>query len=100
MGAQLGGGPPRILATYGAGVIGSGQYAISPDGRSVTYLDGNTWRLAGASGNRVLATLPAVPGRGVNPDEDDSFLGLLTDRPYIAPFPTFHLGGTAVTPPD
>ncbi|TME23269.1 MAG: hypothetical protein E6I67_03510 [Chloroflexi bacterium] len=100
IGAQLAGGPTRILATYGAGVIGSGQYAISPDGRSVTYLDGNTWRLAGPSGNRVLATLPAVPGRGVNPDEDDSFLGFSPDGLYIALFQTFHVGGTGETAPD
>ena len=58
--AQFAGGPTTLLATYGAGVIGSGQYAISPDGRSVTYLDGNTWRLAGPTGNKVLSTLPAV----------------------------------------
>jgi len=100
IGAQLAGGPTRVLATYGTGVIGSGQYAVSPDGRSITYLDGNTWRLAGPSGNRVLATLPAVPGRGINPDEDDSFLGFSPDGLYIALFQTFHVGGTGEAAPD
>src|SRR5207253_3048567 len=98
--AQFAGGPTTLLATYGAGVIGSGQYAISPDGRSVTYLDGNTWRLAGPTGNKVLSTLPAVPGRGVNPDEDDSFLSFSPDGLYVALFQTFHVGGSGETAPD
>src|SRR5207244_8254373 len=100
IGAQLAGGPTRILATYGAGVIGSGQYAISPDGRSVTYLDGNTWRLAGPTGNKVLSTLPAVPGRGVNPDEDDSFLSFSPDGLYVALFQPFHVGRSGEPVPD
>ncbi|MGZ6299746.1 MAG: hypothetical protein ACXWMN_04550, partial [Candidatus Limnocylindria bacterium] len=70
--AELAGGATTVMATYGSG-FGSGQYSISPDGRSVTYLDGNAWHLAGPSGNRLLTTLPAAPGRGTNPDEDDSF---------------------------
>src|SRR4030088_2859237 len=59
-----------VVATYHGG-FGSGLYAVSPDGRSVSYMDGNQWHLAGPSGNRMLATLPAAPGRGASPDEDD-----------------------------
>lgn len=97
--APLAGGATTLVATYSAG-FGSGQYAISPDGRSVTYLDGNAWRLAGPSGNRVLTTLPAVAGRGVNANQDDSFLSFSPDGSYIALFQTFHVGGTAETAPD
>ncbi|TME39915.1 MAG: hypothetical protein E6I61_10555, partial [Chloroflexi bacterium] len=98
--AQLAGGPTVLLATFGGGVVNSGQFAVSPDGRSITYLDGNAWHLVGSAGNRVLTTLPAVPGRGVSPDEDDSFLSYSPDGQYIALFQTFHVGGTGATAPD
>ncbi|TMD36634.1 MAG: hypothetical protein E6I89_10975 [Chloroflexi bacterium] len=98
--AQLAGGPTTLVAGFGGGVVSSGQFAVSPDGRSVTYLDVNAWHLVGPSGNRVLTTLPAVPGRGINPDEDDSFLSYSPDGQYIALFQTFHTGGTGETAPD
>jgi hypothetical protein len=97
--APLAGGATTLIATYGGG-FGSGQYAISPDGRSLTYLDGNAWRLAGPSGNRVLSTLPAAPNRGVSQGQDDSFLGFSPDGQYVALFQTFHVGGTGETAPD
>jgi WD40 repeat protein len=97
--ADLASGATTVLATYGAG-IGSGQYSVSPDGRSITYIDGNSWHLAGPSGNRVLTTLPGIPARGINPDEDDSFLSYSPDGLYIALFQTFHTGGSGETAPD
>ena len=98
--APLAGGATTVLASYGGSVLTSGQYAISPDGRSMTYLDVDTWHLVDASGNRVLTTLPPVPGRGINPDEDDSFLGFSPDGQYLALFQTFHTGGSGATAPD
>ncbi|MGA8922791.1 MAG: hypothetical protein WB682_06570, partial [Candidatus Dormiibacterota bacterium] len=97
--ADLATGATTVMATYSAG-FGSGQYAISPDGSSVTYMDGNAWHLARPSGNRVLSTLPAVPGRGTNADEDDSFLSYSPDGQYIAFFQTFHAGGSGETAAD
>lgn len=97
--ADLGSSSTAVLAAYHAG-FGSGQYAISPDGRSVTYLDGNAWHLLGPSGDRVLTTLPAVPGRGASPDEDDSYLSFSPDGKYIALFQTYHVGGSGETAPD
>jgi hypothetical protein len=97
--ADLSTGATTIMATYSGG-SGSGQYSISADGRSVTYLDGNAWRLAGPSGNRALSTLPAAPGRGPNPNQDDSFLGYSPDGLYVALFQTYHVGGTGETAPD
>ena len=97
--ADLTNGATTLLATFGGG-LGSGQYSVSPDGRSVTYLDGNAWHLINASGNKVLTSLPAVPGRGVNPDEDDIFLSFSPDGLYIALVQTFHVGGTGATAPD
>ncbi len=92
-------GNTTLIATFGGG-LGSGQYAVSPDGKSVTYLDGNAWHLVNSSGNKTLTTLPAVPGRGVNPDEDDIFLRYSPDGLYFALVQTFHTGGTGATAPD
>lgn len=91
-------GSTTLLA--GSGASGSRQFAASPDGRSITYLDGNAWHLITPSGDRLLTTLPPVPGRGVNPDEDDSFLSFSPDGLYIALVQTFHVGGTGATAPD
>jgi WD40-like Beta Propeller Repeat len=91
-------GSTTLLA--GSGASGSRQFAASPDGRSITYLDGNAWHLVTPSGDRLLTTLPPVPGRGVNPDEDDSFLSFSPDGLYIALVQTFHVGGTGATAPD
>jgi hypothetical protein len=90
------GGTTQVV---GSGASGARQFAFSPDGRSVTYLDGNAWHLTTPSGDRVLTTLPSVPGRGVNPDEDDSFLSFSPDGLYIALVTTFHTGGTGATAP-
>ncbi|HEY1421564.1 MAG TPA: hypothetical protein VGG90_12765 [Candidatus Dormibacteraeota bacterium] len=97
--AALATGSTNVIAHYGAG-INSGQYSISPDGRSFTYVDGNAWHLVTSSGNRVLTTLPAAPNRGVNPDEDDSFLSYSPDGQYIAWFQTYHTGGSGETAAD
>jgi hypothetical protein len=97
--ADLATGATTILASYTSG-FDSGQYAFSPDGKLLTYLDTNQWRSAGPSGNTVLATLPAAPGRGISPDQDDSFLGYSPDGQYVAYFQTFHVGGTGATAPD
>jgi hypothetical protein len=95
---DLGTGNTTQLA--GSGASGSRQFAFSPDGRSITYLDGNAWHLVTPSGDSVLTNLPPVPGRGVNPDEDDSFLSFSPDGLYIALVQTFHVGGTGATAPD
>jgi Tol biopolymer transport system component len=92
--ADLAAGTTTILATS------SGQFAISPDGTSISYVSGNGWHLAGPSGDRVLTTLPPVPARGVNHDEDDYYLSFSPDGKYIALFQTFQTGGTGETAPD
>jgi hypothetical protein len=92
--ADLAAGTTTILATS------SGQFAISPNGTSITYMSGNGWHLAGPSGDRVLTTLPPVPARGVNQDEDDYYLNFSPDGKYLALFQTFQTGGTGETAPD
>jgi hypothetical protein len=97
--ADLAAGTATVLATYTQG-FDSGQYAFSPDGTLLTYLDSNAWHLVGPSGNRVLSTLPPAPGRGVSATSDDSFLRFSPDGLYVAYFQTFHVGGTGETAPD
>ena len=97
--ADLAGGTTTVLATFGAG-FGSGLYSVSPDGRSITYIDGNAWHLATPSGSKVLTTLAPVPGRGVNPDEDDNFLSFSPDGQYFALVQTFRGGGSGAASPD
>ncbi|GAC1640012.1 MAG: hypothetical protein NVS9B11_06230 [Candidatus Dormibacteraceae bacterium] len=97
--ADIGAGTTTVLATFGEG-YGSGQISFSPDGNSYTYLDVNAWHLVTpAGGNRVLTTLPAVVGRGLDPNEDDSFLSYSPDGQYIALVQTVHIGGTGQTAP-
>lgn len=98
--APLSGGQTSVVATFSGTVFVSGQFAISPDGKSFTYLDNNDWHLVSAAGNRVLTTLPARPSRGINPDEDDSYLAFSPDGLYIALFQTFHVGGTGAAAAD
>lgn len=97
--ADLGATGATVIATYGTG-FGGGQYAFSPDGKSWTYISGNAWHLVTPSGDHTLTTLPAVPARGANPQQDDSFLAFSPDGQYLAFFQTFHLGGSGATAPD
>jgi hypothetical protein len=97
--ADLAGSTTTVLGTFGAG-FGSGLYSVSPDGRSITYIDGNAWHLATPSGNKVLTTLAPVPGRGVNPDEDDNFLSFSPDGQHFGLVQTFRGGGTGAAAPD
>jgi Tol biopolymer transport system component len=97
--ADLAGGGTTLVATYSSG-FDSGQYAFSADGKSLSYLDTDGWHLVSPAGHRVLATLPAAPGRGVSANQDDSLLAFSPDGQYIAYFQTFHVGGTGATAPD
>ena len=102
--ADLASGIGSVIATLASGVS---PYSVSPDGSSVTYLDGSAWHLITQSGgNKLLTTLPPIPARGLNPDEDDTFLSFSPDGQYIALVQTTHVGGTGQTarqvprPPD
>ena len=79
---------------------GSGQYAFSPDGTAMSYLDGAAWRLVDATGNHLLATLPAATSRVPVPDQDSIFLGFSPDGQYVALFQTYRVGGSGQAAPD
>lgn len=79
----------------------AGLYAWSGDGSSVSWLesDGNgvNWHLKTNGADKVVATLPPVPGRGINAADDDAFLGFSADGRYVALENTFTSGQTAAT---
>ncbi|HYS02030.1 MAG TPA: hypothetical protein VET82_06750, partial [Candidatus Eisenbacteria bacterium] len=82
------------------GGFGAGTFAWSPDG-SLAYIraTAGTDAFSGAGSwelhirqrgqDRVLTTLPGVPGRGVSADDDDTFLAFSADGQYIALETTF-----------
>lgn len=94
--ADLASGATSVVATY----AGGGQYAVSPDGSSFTYLDGGAWHLVKGSTNKLLTTLPAAPARGIDPTQDDLFLGFSPDGNYLALFQTLRTGGSGETAAD
>jgi hypothetical protein len=97
--ADLAGGGTTVMTSRASGFFGS-LFAVSPDGQSVTYMDDTAWHLANSSGDHLLTTLPAIPGRGVDPNQDDTFLSFSPDGLYIALVQTFATGGTGATAPD
>jgi len=68
-------------------------YAWSPDGTRLSYLNsdttGLTWHVLSGAGDRLLANLGTVPGRGVSADSDDAFTGFSADGQYVAMEQTF-----------
>src|SRR5207302_9902184 len=60
---------------------------VSSDARAVNL------RLVSGGGDRVIATLGAVRGRGVSLTEDDAFLGFSADGQYFALVQTFSGSG-------
>lgn len=68
-------------------------YAWSPDGSVLSFLSSDTtglnWHALSAAGDRVLANLGTIPGRGVNADSDDVYTGFSADGQYVAVEQTF-----------
>ncbi len=103
-GASLGSGSIRTydLATgtnselvhlSGAGFF-SGMHSWSPDGQVLTYLDSApgaavSWHLRQGARDIQLASLPAVPGRGISEDKDSADVGFSPDGQYVAFVQTF-----------
>jgi len=91
------------VASWASGGFGSGIFDWSPDGRSLAYLTGSStatvWHLVSGGRDQVLASLPAVPGRGVSQQDDDFMLGFSPDGLYLAMVQTFATGGTGDSAP-
>lgn len=80
-------GTTAVVASWQGGASLDGLHAWSADLGQLIYVTSdpttvNLHRLSGG-GDKVLATLGAVPGRGGTPD-DDAYLGFSSDGQYFA----------------
>lgn len=91
------GSGPTSIASWNGGLFMDGTFAWSPDESSIAYVTSDTTavnlHLLSGGGDRVVATLGAVPGRGVSLTDDDAFLGFSADGSYFALVQTFSGSG-------
>ena len=90
-------GTSTVAATWSGGGFMDGLHAWSPDRGFLAYVasdsHGVTLHLLSGGGERVVATMGPVPGRGFNPSEDDSYLAFSPDGAYFALVQTFTSSG-------
>jgi len=90
-------GTSTVAATWSGGSFMDGLHAWSPDRGFLAYVASDqgsvTLHLLSGGGDRVVATMGAVPGRGSNPNEDDSYLAFSPDGAYFALVQTFTSSG-------
>jgi len=102
---DLGSSTTSLVRSWTEGGYASWVYGWSPDGQKLTYLSSDTagvkWHLLSAAGDKTLASLGTVPGRGVNLDNDDAMVGFSADGQYVAVEETFtaQKGATTGPPP-
>jgi hypothetical protein len=86
-------GASTVAATWSGGGFMDGLHAWSPDRGFLAYVTSDTsavnLHLLSGGGDRVVASMGAVPGRGFNPNEDDSYLAFSPDGAYFALVQTF-----------
>lgn len=74
-------------------------YAWSPDGKMLSYLSSNAdkvaWHLLSPAGDVKLSDLGSIPGRGVEPNNDDAMVGFSADGKYVALEQTFSSAASA-----
>src|SRR4029077_10896652 len=90
-------GTSTVAATWSGGGFMDGLHAWSPDRGFLAYVasdaNGVNLHLLSGGGDRVVAQLGAVPGRGINPSEDDSYLAFSPDRAFFALVQSFTISG-------
>jgi len=86
-------GTTAVAASWTGGGFLDGLHSWSPDESTLAYITSDatavTVHLLTGAGDRVIATYGAVPGRGVNPAEDDAFLAFSPDGAYFVLEQTF-----------
>jgi hypothetical protein len=90
-------GTSTIAASWQGGYAMDGLHAWSPDRGFLAYVTSDpsavNLHLLSGGGDRVVATMGSVPGRGVNPNEDDSYLAFSPDGAYFALVQTYTSSG-------
>ena len=86
-------GTSTVVAAWTGGAFMDGLHAWSPDRGFLAYVTSDatavSLHLLSGGGDRVVATLGPVPGRGANPNEDDAYLAFSPDGAYFAFVQTF-----------
>jgi len=90
-------GTSTVAASWQGGGFMDGLHAWSPDRGFLAYVTSDATainlHLLSGGGDRVVSTMGPVPGRGVNPEEDDSYLAFSPDGAYFALEQTFASSG-------
>ena len=90
-------GTSTVAASWTGGGFMDGLHAWSPDRGFLAYVDSDpgavSVHLLSGGGDRVVAVLGPVPGRGFNPNEDDAYLAFSPDGAYFAFVQTFTSSG-------
>ena len=90
-------GTTTVVAHWTGGLFLDGLHAWSPDESAIAYVTSDSsalkLHLISGGGDKVITTFPAIPGRGVNPAEDDAYLGFSADGGYFALVQTFTSSG-------
>jgi len=91
-------GTASVVASWQGGGYLDGLHAWSPDSDLLAYLTADTTgvdlHLLSGGGDRVVASLGPIPGRGPNPNEDDSYMEFSPDGAYFALEQTFTTSGS------
>jgi hypothetical protein len=86
-------GTSTVAASWSGGSAMDGLHAWSPDRGFLAYVASDpsavNLHLLSGGGDRVIATMGAVPNRGTNPNEDDAYLAFSPDGAYFALVQTF-----------
>ena len=90
-------GGSTVVATWSGGSFMDGLHAWSPDRGFLAYMASNAssveLHLLSGGGDRVVASLGPVPGRGPDPNQDDAYLAFSPDGAYFALVQTFTSSG-------
>jgi hypothetical protein len=90
-------GTSTIAATWSGGAFMDGLHAWSPDRGFLAYVTSDassvSLHLLSGGGDRVVAMLGPVPGRGPDPNQDDTYLAFSPDGAYFALVQTFASSG-------
>lgn len=90
-------GISTVATSWQGGEFLDGIHAWSPDRGFLAYVtsDGRSVNvhLLSGGGDRVVATLGTVPGRGNNPNEDDAYLAFSPDGGFFAFVQTYTSSG-------
>ena len=90
-------GTSTVVATWSGGSFMDGLHAWSPDRGFLAYIASNATtlelHLLSGGGDRVVTTMGAVPGRGPDPNQDDTYLAFSPDGAYFALVQTFTSSG-------